>query len=177
MSIRTTSGLERARLRHGTDIYVVGGLLGDDPGPPVSNVWRYDTKADTWTAAPSLPARRGAGAAAIVGSTIHFFAGNDRLAGPYDYVDMADHWSLDVSAANPRWVARAPMPGVRNHLGGVAFGGKVYAVGGQRLRDERNGNLARVDVYDPKADTWSRAADLPVPRGTSPRRCFRWVIA
>ena len=62
----------------GTDMWFVGGYVGDHPGPGYTHVWIYHTTSDTWTRGPDLPQPRGAGAAALVGSTIYFAGGMDR---------------------------------------------------------------------------------------------------
>jgi Kelch motif/RTX calcium-binding nonapeptide repeat (4 copies) len=149
----------------GDTAYLLGGFVGDHPGPSTDHVWKYDTATNTWSEGPPLPERRGAGGGAIVGRTIHYFGGVDRPAGQNVYVDEEEHWALDLDAAEPAWEARAPLPNPRNHLAGAALDGKVYAVGGQHGGDEAGGNQGEVDVYDPATDAWARVADLPTPRG------------
>ena len=154
----------------GRDIWLVGGFVGDSPGGATANVWVYDTDGDAWRPGPPLPARRGAGGAAIVGRTIHYFGGVDRPAGSQAYEDEDDHWALDLSAAAPAWRARAPLPQARNHLAGVGLGGRAYAIGGQRGGNQKTGNVARTEAYDPATDSWARVADLPWRGATSTRR-------
>ncbi|HEY1334269.1 MAG TPA: kelch repeat-containing protein [Myxococcaceae bacterium] len=73
---------------------------------------------------------------------------------------------LDVAAGGTSWVPAASMlPGrARNHLGSVVYGGKIYAVGGQRGHDEGLVTTAYLDVYDPATDTWTSLPDMPVPK-------------
>ena len=152
-------------LTHSTAVYdgrfvwLVGGYVGDNPGPATSRVWKYDPAADAWSRGPDLPQPRGAGAAALLGRNLHYFGGMDQAR----TAEQAGHWVLDVDAG-AAWAARAPLPDPRNHLGAAAVGGRVYAVGGQT--GETNGavNTAFVHAYDPAADAWARAADLPAPR-------------
>jgi Ca2+-binding RTX toxin-like protein len=152
-------------VRDGNTLWLVGGFVGDHPGPSTTHVWKYDTASDTWSQGPPLPQPRGAGGAAIVGRTIHFFGGVNRPAGKNIYVDEAEHWALDLDAPNPSWQERAPLPNPRNHMTSAALNGKVYAIGGQHGNNENAGNQAEVDVYDPQTDSWNRAADLPEARG------------
>ncbi len=72
---------------------------------------------------------------------------------------------LEQGAGGGAWRAAADLPNPRNHIGGAALGGKLYAVGGQRLGDEVSGNQVSVGVYDPDTDRWEAVADLPVPLG------------
>ncbi|MCI3950389.1 MAG: Kelch repeat-containing protein, partial [Acidimicrobiales bacterium] len=150
----------------GPRIWLLGGLVGHHPGPATADVWVYDTEADAWTAGPPLLAARGAGAAALLGRTIHFFGGAERASDGTNLVDRADHWSLDLDAVGAGWQPRAPLPDPRNHLGGAALDGRVYAVGGQHGGNDTTGNSATVSVYDPGAAdrTWLRLPALPAPR-------------
>ncbi|MEA2709897.1 MAG: hypothetical protein QOF78_2498, partial [Phycisphaerales bacterium] len=141
----------------GDDIWLVGNYVGNHPGPGTGHVWRYDTLTDTWHAAPDLPEKRGAGAAAIVGRQLHFFGGMDETR----MLECNDHWSLDLDDPEANWVARASMSNGRNHLGGVAVGGKVYAVGGQHGQEAEQDAQSQVECYDPATDTWTDVAPLP----------------
>jgi N-acetylneuraminic acid mutarotase len=149
----------------GTRLWLLGGLVGHHPGPATADVWIYDTEADTWTAGPSLPAPRGAGAGALLGRTIHFFGGAERTPDGTGLVDRAEHWALDLDDLEAGWQARAPLPDPRNHLGGAALDGRIYGVGGQHGADDTWGNSATVSVYDPGTDAWTAGPSLPEPRG------------
>jgi N-acetylneuraminic acid mutarotase len=69
--------------------------------------------------------------------------------------------NLDNVAAG--WAALAPLPVARNHVGGVALGGKVYAVGGQQGQNDDSVFRSELDVYDPATNAWSTLAPLPNP--------------
>lgn len=60
------------------------------------------------------------------------------------------------------WVAKAPMPAIRNEVAAAALDGKLYvfagSIGGQP-------DLTRNEVYDPATDHWQARA--PMPRGAS----------
>jgi len=62
-------------------------------------------------------------------------------------------------AASSRWIGKAQMPTSRARLAVVAYGGKVYAIGG----DTADGVTGAVEVYDPATDTWTRQAGKPLP--------------
>jgi len=59
----------------------------------------------------------------------------------------------------------APMPNPRNHMGGVALNGKLYAIGGQHQGLQSTAPQNEVDVYDPATNTWTQAAPMPRPIG------------
>jgi len=147
----------------GRTIWLLGGYVGDHPGPATAQVWRYDTATDTWSQGPSLPAARGAGAATIVGRQLHFFGGTSR-SGTNGDPDEGEHWVLGLDGGGG-WQARAPLPNPRNHLAGVGLGGLVYAIGGQHAENESTGNQDQVHAYDPATNSWSPRAPLPAARG------------
>jgi N-acetylneuraminic acid mutarotase len=149
---------------HGTTIWLVGGFVGDHPGPGTTHVWRYNTLSNTWSRGPALPEARGAGAAAMDGDVLHFFGGLTHASSSANPVksDMADHWTLDL-ANGGGWKTAAPMINPRNHLAGASLNGKIYAIGGQHLWDENN-PVSEVDIYSPKTNRWTKVASMPEGR-------------
>ena len=53
------------------------------------------------------------------------------------------------------------MPDPRNQFGTVTFDEKIYAMAGQFHHDSGQLDQARVDIYDPKTDSWSSGPALP----------------
>jgi|GEM_PF-492148 len=151
-----------ASVRDGETIYLIGGYVGNNPGPSTSRVLIFNTRTNTWSEGPPLPEPRGAGAAAIVGRTIHFFGGALRTSGTND-ADQTDHFMLDLDGGTG-WTRGPALPLGRNHLGSVVLGGQIYVIGGQFGHNEGTTAQSRVDVFNPASKSWSRAADLPVGR-------------
>jgi CubicO group peptidase (beta-lactamase class C family) len=158
----------------GRSVWIAGGFKDGYPGKAVDEVWRYDVDKDTFVAAPPLPAPRAGGGLALVGRRLHYFGG---LKADRD-TDSSDHWVLDLSAAGgpTKWTTAAAMPAPRNQFGTVVHKGKIWAIGGQFRHDSRNGKPAldqtRVDLYDPKADSWSPGPALPIPHSHSENSTF-----
>ncbi len=153
-------------------VFIVGGFVGNHPGPSTNSVWIYNTADDTWQPGPPLPEKRGGGALVKLGRTLHFFGGTLRVDGRY-LEDSGDHWTLDLD--DPvGWLAAPPLPNPRNHTAGVALGGKIYAVGGQHLGDEEAGNQTSVNVFDPALQTWTEAAPLPEPLSHTSASTLAW---
>ena len=97
---------------------------------------------------------------AVVGRKLYFMGG---LEADRD-TDSAAHWVLDLdewAKGSAEWTAAAPMPGPRNQFGMVVLGGKIYAMGGQFHHDSMQLDQARVDIYDPRSDSWSSGPALP----------------
>ena len=159
-------------------IYLAGGFLGNHPGPQTDHVWRYDVVDETWSALPALPAARGGGALVRLGRDLHFFGGVTRGARGEYLSDHGDHWVLNLDGAGQSgtgtWRTAAPMPNPRNHLAGAVMNGRIYAIGGQHLGDEANGNQSEVDVYDAATDTWRAVRPLPMPLGHITSSVFGW---
>ena len=139
----------------GRTLWVVGGFVGDHPGPVTAAVWRYDLDADSWSAGPSLPAIRGAGALVAVGTELHYFGG----VGSDKDVSEGDHWLLD--SAGGGWSPLTPMPDARNHFSATLFGGKIYAFGGQYRHNTNPVDLDHVHAFDLASGQWQVVASLP----------------
>jgi N-acetylneuraminic acid mutarotase len=148
----------------GGAVYFAGGFVGERSFVTTANVWKYDASANAWSAFTPLPESRAAGGLVLLGRELHFFGG----ASAMHTKDYADHWVLNLDAApgtaGSRWTSAAPLPNARNHFGYAALGGKMYAIGGQHFNNEKTGNLADVDAYDPDTGQWSSVAPLPVAR-------------
>ena len=101
-------------------------------------------------------------ATALLVAVLAFFPptrnASDRADSPFtDHATGALSGAPD--AASTRWETRAQMPTSRARLAVVAYGGKVYAIGG----DSPDGVSGALEVYDPASDTWSRRASKPRP--------------
>ena len=136
-----------------------------------SEVWRYDVAANSWSTLPPLPEARASGGLVLAGRALHYFGGHERTqthtcnTGGIP-LDKVEHWALDLDNLSAGWVAKAPLPNPRNHLGAVEFGGKIYVVGGQRNCDVTTQTQRHLDSYDPGTDTWTSLAPLPAYNGT-----------
>jgi len=151
--------------------WLAGGFLGNyQRAPSTTQVWKYNVKNNAWTAGPPLPAPRGGGALVKLGSELHYVGGSTRANGVY-LKDYGTHWALDLNGGTAwRRTTRsgqllAPMPNPRNHVGGIALNGKIYAIGGQHLGDQNRTPQSEVDVYHPGTNTWTLAASMPRPIG------------
>ena len=152
----------------GRNICLAGGVVGsDDPLeasrvkiPATTEVWRFDTVTQTWSAMPPLPEARGAGALAVLDEELHYFGGT----GEDRYQEVGEHWALPLDGSTT-WRSLAPLPNPRNHLAGIVVGNAIYAIGGQHGHNETLVTQASVQRYDPITDTWVERASLPYGLG------------
>jgi N-acetylneuraminic acid mutarotase len=150
---------------NGHVFWFIGGFLGsfqhlsDGPhGPPATAlVYKYDAATDTWSKGPSLPTERAAGGAGIVNNKIYYFGGADVTRNN----DKSDTFMLDLNNQSAGWKKVATMPNARNHLGGIAANGFIYAIGGQHHVEDESVMQSEVDRFDPSTNTWTKVASLP----------------
>ncbi len=151
----------------GQTIWLVGGFVGDNPGPSTNRVWKYNTAANSWAAGPALPAPRAGGALVLLGRELHYFGGYG-AGTAYTAADQNTHFVLSIDAgAAATWRTAAPLLVARNHMAGAELGGKIYAIGGQKGggQAESTGNQDVVERYDPATNAWTTVAPLPLTRG------------
>ena len=144
----------------GTDIWIIGGFIGSNPGVATDKVQIYNTVSDSWSYGPDLPAARASGASAFNNGKVHFFGG----LMPDRQTDVGEHYIFDTNNPGLGWIAAAQLPDPRNHLGGASFNSLVYAIGGQFGHDVSVDDQKFLDVYNPATDSWTRLADLPAKR-------------
>lgn len=156
----------------GDSIWVAGGRTGSHPGTLTDEVWIYNINSNTWSAGPDLPVALAGGGLVVLERTIHVFGG---FSSACNGDQSSYHVTLNVDTwlANPAatWEnVRTPMPNPRNHIGATAFGGKIYAFGGQLGHDccasgiPCGNDVTFADRYDPVTDTWESLANLPYAR-------------
>ncbi|NAS13037.1 malectin domain-containing carbohydrate-binding protein [Poritiphilus flavus] len=138
------------------EFWIIGGFVGNNPGPVTDRVQIYHTATDSWSEGPALPEKRGSGAATFLNGKIHFFGGllEDRIT------DSEDHYVLDINDLAAGWQSAAPLPNPRNHLSAATIDGLVYAIGGQFGHDNGVDYVSLLHAYDPATDSWSQKADL-----------------
>jgi N-acetylneuraminic acid mutarotase len=145
----------------GTYIYWAGGYTSNAAGTAqtygTKEVWRYDPTTDSYLRMLDLPLTRAAGQLAYLDGKLHYFGGTNLAR----TLDVGEHWELDLSNVGAGWVARAPLPNPRHHMGAAVLGGRIYAIGGQHKHDAQLTTQKDVNAYDPATDTWTRRADLP----------------
>jgi N-acetylneuraminic acid mutarotase len=151
-----------ALVAHGGKLYRIGGFTAKNKAGEEHDLWsqddvaRLDPADKQWHELPPLPEPRSSHDAAVVGDTL-YVVGGWQLQGEQDSVWHDTAWSLDLSAARPKWKAIAKPPFERRALALAAHEGKLYVIGGMQ---HEGGPTTRVDVFDPKSGKWSQGPSI-----------------
>jgi N-acetylneuraminic acid mutarotase len=165
----------------GGKIYVFGGFTVPMPQPPlggggwapVDNAWEYDPAADTWTALPPMPTKRGSALAFQVNGRFYVIGGAAPHPGSTLVAITGDGPGRSVATnemydpAAKRWETRQTLPTARNHAFGGVVNGKIYVIGGRIGHSfiTVTSNTDIVEEYDPAIDSWGPLkARMPSPR-------------
>jgi N-acetylneuraminic acid mutarotase len=131
-------------------IYVAGGR------PPRGHDFAvYDPAADTWEVLPDLPSQRNHIAGAAIGGKV--FVAGGRLEGGFRSDATAAFEAYDPK--DNSWSVAAPLPRPRSGVNGVLAKGCFHVWGGEGA----GGMFPDHTVYDPRADRWTRLADMAIP--------------
>jgi N-acetylneuraminic acid mutarotase len=147
----------------GKYIYVIGGFSGDlkETKPQQigsKRVFRLDPSTNKWSEIASLPQAQGAGGAAVIGRTLHFFGGN----GADRETNLGNHYVLNLDNLGAGWKTAAPMPDPKDHFSTVVLNNKIYAIAGEYGHDAAFDTQKTMDVYDPASNSWKRLASMPI---------------
>lgn len=139
-------------------IYVIGGQstnVSVGPAPFLDNVFMFDPKDNQWVPRASMPTKRSASVAIVVGKKIYVGGGR-----PPRGRDLAVY-----DTETDKWEALPDMPSDRNHLTGGAVGGKLYFIGGRTGVGSDSPKWDVVEMYDAETKAWTKKAQLPRARG------------
>lgn len=143
-------------------IYTIGGSPSDVPDDvhgQCNEMEEYNPQTNTWRSrSPLLTKRTLAGVAELDGK-IYVAGGRDCLSSP----SLSSFEVFDPVANS--WSGLPPMPTPRAGLALVAARGKLYAIGGQSCISGLGCPVVNtLEVYDPKAASWSTKAPLAFGR-------------
>ncbi len=146
----------------GDQLCRIGGFTAKNDEGEDHDLWSqnsvemYDPQSNAWRKMPSLPEPRSSFDAAVLGNHIYVIGGW-AMSGEGDKVWHKTAWSLDFTSQKNQWEALPAPPFQRRALAVAVHGGKVYAIGGMK---SEGGPTTRVDVYDPKTETWLQIDNL-----------------
>ncbi|MDE0689976.1 MAG: hypothetical protein OXI61_17575 [Candidatus Poribacteria bacterium] len=135
------------------------------------NSLRFSTAQ--WTQKADMPTVRSDFSTCVVDGKIFVIGGSLRLK----MDEYGDQSLSTVEMYDPEidtWEGKANMPTVRSNVSVSVVDGKIYAIGGSKLKKYQvprgfgieSEELPTVEMYDPATDTWTQKTDMPTPRKT-----------
>ena len=144
-------------------LYMLGGCVNSDCGGGASNrLDVYDPQTDSWSAKAAMPTPRYNFGAVSFNGKIYAVGGFN--ACPPCFPQIATLEVYDV--ATDAWTTKTPMPTVREGLQLVAFGDKIYALGGciRTVPSSSCTATGVLEIYEPAKDRWTTGAPMPTAR-------------
>jgi N-acetylneuraminic acid mutarotase len=143
----------------GDALYVLGGVEKDEIGKEhtVNSVLKFDSRTQTWSEVPPMPAERDNAGACVMGSDMYIIGGcNDDM----EKTSTTYHFSTDKN----EWATLAPMSEAISGHSVCVVDGLIYVLGGE---DSDNNCASSVHRFDPVSYLWSVLAPMSVARGYS----------
>jgi hypothetical protein len=140
----------------GDAVYVLGGVEKDEGGNEhaVNSVLKFDSRTQTWSEVPPMPAERDNAGVCVLGSDVYILGGRTE--------DMeATSTTYRFSTETNVWATLSPMPeAIQEHSVSV-MDGLIYVIGGVDSNDDFIDSVHR---FDPVANLWSTVAPMSVAR-------------
>ncbi len=147
-------------------VYLIGGTAGLGAGQEqrMDRVDIYDPATDTWEKGPKMPTRRNPGGVAVVSNRIYVIGGEGWPlpqgwgAGPF----LGSIEEYDP--INRQWRKKKDLLELKNWFSSVIIENNIYLIGGYTLEGGLQ-EVATVNVYHPRTETWREISALPNPLG------------
>lgn len=151
------------------NLYSLGGLSGGLEWTTVNSSYVYTPSNDVWTKIAPLPnsTSRGSSAVGAFNGTIYLAGGmtvlqpmnnghQDSLSSVLAYDTVSDRWETNLP----------PLPGPRQHVGGVVVGNTFYVIGGRENSTTQYHNTTFALDLTRIGAGWRELAPLPTARGS-----------
>ena len=126
-----------------------------------------------WTRKADMPTARIGFATSVVNGKVFVIGGSGQL----EMNEFGDTSLSTVEMYDPKtdiWTQKANMPTARSGVSVSVVDGKIYAIGGSKIKRiqvprgfrSEGEELATVEMYDPVTDTWTQKTDMPTPKKT-----------
>ncbi|MCE9608301.1 MAG: hypothetical protein K8U03_25730 [Planctomycetia bacterium] len=151
-----------ALVAYGDSIYRVGGMSArNEPGAPddlvsVTDFFRFDPVAKSWTPLQPLPMGRSSHDAIVVGSKLYVVGGWNLTGSDHEWQKKS--LVLDLAAKDAKWQELPEQPFERRAIAVAELNGKIYALGGMNSDDEPSND---VHYFDTATNAWSAGPTLP----------------
>lgn len=137
----------------GDDIWAMGGMTGER-GNRLLSIEVLDTTTGTWsTSDVEMPVGVASFEVVAIGPRIFAFGGFDATSQAMDFAAVLD-------TRTGEWRDLPPLPHARYAHTVTRFGGRIYVIGGRDVA----GEVAQVDVFDPRSERWTAGIPMPGPR-------------
>lgn len=146
-----------------TSIVLLASLLG-------AVVQAKDSSASSQTRYPDLPKGITSFGAAVIGDWLYVYGGHFGRAHHYSNASQSDELSRLNLKKPAKWEVVAKGPRLQG-LAMVAYGGKLYRVGGFTAHNDQGDDhdlrsVADFSRFDPKTKKWETLSPLPEPRSS-----------
>ncbi len=139
------------------------GIIGGGPQELYGTMEVFDTETNKWSTLAPMPTPRNHHAIAAVDGKIYSIGG--RVGSCFSNGWGTNVWmNEEYDIAANTWRIRTPLPTARSGIGMGVSNGKIYVLGGEGWVDEFGGVFRANEVFDPKTNSWSRAARMITPR-------------
>ena len=147
-------------------VYLIGGTigLGEEQEQRMDRVDIYDPATNMWTKGRKMPTRRNPGGVAVVSTSIYVIGGEGWplpegwAAGPF--LGNIEEYDL----INREWQKKQDMLEIKNWFSSIVMGTDIYLIGGYTLEGGLQ-EVATVNAYHPRTETWREISALPTPLG------------
>ncbi len=153
---------------HNGMIYTGGGLA--EGASVVRNEFNaFDLRANRWVELARLPAPRHHITLSALDGAIYALGG---FSGGFpNWRPESSAYAYDIETG--KWNSLPALPVARGEHVSAAVDGKIYVIGGRvggtpnaaHYKDHRD--TSRVDIFDPRTQTWSRGIDAPTARNSA----------
>lgn len=137
-------------------IYVIGGAVGEGF---VGNNEVYDPSTNTWETKASMPTPRSDLSATVINDKIYLIGGK-KYSNSSPYFTQTNINEI-YDPVNDSWTTKTSIPTAVYGYASATINGKIYIMGGSTSTQQTGSSTNANQVYDPKTDSWSSAANLP----------------
>jgi N-acetylneuraminic acid mutarotase len=140
-----------------------GGLVCGGPIEMSGALEAFDTETNEWTQLKPMSLPRNHHDVAALDGKLYVMGG--RVGSSYSGGCSTNVTLTEIyDVQSGTWSTGAPLPTARSGIAAAALDGKIHVLGGEGWIDDFGGVFRTHEVYDPKTNSWARAARLPTPR-------------
>jgi N-acetylneuraminic acid mutarotase len=139
------------------------GLVGGGPSELYGTLEVFDTETNKWSTLAPMPTPRNHHSMAAVDGKLYAIGG--RVGSCFSNGWSSNIWmNEEYDIATNTWLTRAPMPTARSGTAIAVTNGRIHVLGGEGWIEDFGGVFRAHEVYDPKSNSWTRAARMITPR-------------